>query len=205
MHTRIRKFNTRDTYPEQKLDNDLCQTWWPGATVFVRGQWARISTPRQRRRGDAEAQAEKPCQHQAASVRGRRPAGTHLQMTIYLTSEFASRCTASSSMAEGRLPGLTGIVVGTGTSGMAGGVDGSPGYPTQPRTLKRTSCDIFSVARSSGASCSGCHRIVVAAVRRSPARAGAGVCDAEHHRSPLGPQILRTLARAAADAALALA
>ena len=24
-HTRIRRFNTRDTYPEQHLDNDLCQ------------------------------------------------------------------------------------------------------------------------------------------------------------------------------------
>ena len=24
-HHRIRKFNTKDTYPEQKLDNDLCQ------------------------------------------------------------------------------------------------------------------------------------------------------------------------------------
>ena len=24
-HTRIRPFNTRDTYPEQNLDNDLCQ------------------------------------------------------------------------------------------------------------------------------------------------------------------------------------
>ena len=24
-HTRIRKFNTRETYPEQNLDNDLCQ------------------------------------------------------------------------------------------------------------------------------------------------------------------------------------
>ena len=24
-HTRIRKFNTSDTYPEQNLDNDLCQ------------------------------------------------------------------------------------------------------------------------------------------------------------------------------------
>jgi len=26
VHKRIRRFNTRDTYPEQKLDNDLCQT-----------------------------------------------------------------------------------------------------------------------------------------------------------------------------------
>lgn len=23
-HTRIRKFNTKDTYPNQSLDNDLC-------------------------------------------------------------------------------------------------------------------------------------------------------------------------------------
>ncbi len=38
-HTRIRKFNTRDTYPEQKLDNDLCQAVVArGATVFLRGQ-----------------------------------------------------------------------------------------------------------------------------------------------------------------------
>jgi enamine deaminase RidA (YjgF/YER057c/UK114 family) len=39
MHTRIRKFNTRDTYPEQKLDNDLCQAVVArGRMVFVRGQ-----------------------------------------------------------------------------------------------------------------------------------------------------------------------
>ena len=38
-HTRIRKFNTKDTYPEQKLDNDLCQAVVArGATVFLRGQ-----------------------------------------------------------------------------------------------------------------------------------------------------------------------
>jgi enamine deaminase RidA (YjgF/YER057c/UK114 family) len=37
-HQRIRKFNTRDTYPEQKLDNDLCQVVVAGNIVFVRGQ-----------------------------------------------------------------------------------------------------------------------------------------------------------------------
>lgn len=38
-HTRIRKFNTRDTYPEQKLDNDLCQAVVArGTMVFLRGQ-----------------------------------------------------------------------------------------------------------------------------------------------------------------------
>ena len=36
--TRIRKFNTRDTYPEQKLDNDLCQAVVAGNTVYLRGQ-----------------------------------------------------------------------------------------------------------------------------------------------------------------------
>ena len=38
-HTRIRKFNTRDTYPEQRLDNDLCQAVVArGTMIFLRGQ-----------------------------------------------------------------------------------------------------------------------------------------------------------------------
>ena len=38
-HTRIRPFNTRDTYPEQNLDNDLCQAVIArGTTVYLRGQ-----------------------------------------------------------------------------------------------------------------------------------------------------------------------
>ena len=39
-HNRIRKFNTGDTYPEQNLDNDLCQAvvTQGGKTVWMRGQ-----------------------------------------------------------------------------------------------------------------------------------------------------------------------
>lgn len=39
-HTRIRKFNTKDTYPEQSLDNDLCQAvvTHGGKTIYLRGQ-----------------------------------------------------------------------------------------------------------------------------------------------------------------------
>ena len=39
-HERIRKFNTKDTYPEQNLDNDLCQAVVTrgGRTVWIRGQ-----------------------------------------------------------------------------------------------------------------------------------------------------------------------
>jgi len=40
MHKRIRKFNTKDTYPEQNLNNDLCQAVVTegGKTVWMRGQ-----------------------------------------------------------------------------------------------------------------------------------------------------------------------
>lgn len=39
-HTRIRTFNTSDTYPEQNLDNDLAQAvvTQGGKTVWLRGQ-----------------------------------------------------------------------------------------------------------------------------------------------------------------------
>ena len=39
-HKRIRKFNTKDTYPEQNLDNDLCQAVITegGKTIWLRGQ-----------------------------------------------------------------------------------------------------------------------------------------------------------------------
>jgi len=37
-HTRIRMFNTKETYPNQTLDNDLCQAVRAGNTIYVRGQ-----------------------------------------------------------------------------------------------------------------------------------------------------------------------
>ncbi len=39
-HKRIRPFNTAETYPEQALDNDLCQAVVTrgGSTVWMRGQ-----------------------------------------------------------------------------------------------------------------------------------------------------------------------
>ncbi len=60
-HTRIRPFNTKETYPEQSLDNDLCQAVVAkGATVFVRGQIAQdLDTRESLHIGDAGKQAEK--------------------------------------------------------------------------------------------------------------------------------------------------
>jgi enamine deaminase RidA (YjgF/YER057c/UK114 family) len=59
-HTRIRRFNTADTYPEQKLDNDLCQVVVArGALVFVRGQIGQdLDTSASVAIGDAAGQAE---------------------------------------------------------------------------------------------------------------------------------------------------
>jgi enamine deaminase RidA (YjgF/YER057c/UK114 family) len=58
-HRRIRPFNTRDTYPEQELDNDLCQAVVAGNTVYLRGQIGQnLDTSESVGIGDVEAQAE---------------------------------------------------------------------------------------------------------------------------------------------------
>lgn len=58
-HTRIRPFNTRDTYPDQDLDNDLCQAVLAGDTVFLRGQVGQdLDTAESVGIGDPAAQAE---------------------------------------------------------------------------------------------------------------------------------------------------
>jgi enamine deaminase RidA (YjgF/YER057c/UK114 family) len=88
MHTRLRKFNTRDTYPEQKLDNDLCQVVVArGRTVFVRGQVGQdLTTAANVGIGDPAAQAE---QAMANINQLLEEAGARLEhickITIYLT------------------------------------------------------------------------------------------------------------------------
>jgi enamine deaminase RidA (YjgF/YER057c/UK114 family) len=57
-HLRLRKFNTRDAYPDQKLDNDLCMAVRAGNTVYLRGQTAMDLDGRIVGIGDAAAQAE---------------------------------------------------------------------------------------------------------------------------------------------------
>ncbi|OZI23909.1 enamine deaminase RidA [Bordetella genomosp. 9] len=59
-HTRIRKFNTRETYPEQKIDNDLCQAVVArGTTVYLRGQIGQnLDTSECVSVGDVAGQAE---------------------------------------------------------------------------------------------------------------------------------------------------
>jgi enamine deaminase RidA (YjgF/YER057c/UK114 family) len=59
-HTRIRPFNTKDTYPEQDLDNDLCQAVVANGVVYIRGQVGQdLDTRENVGVGDVEAQADK--------------------------------------------------------------------------------------------------------------------------------------------------
>jgi enamine deaminase RidA (YjgF/YER057c/UK114 family) len=58
-HVRVRPFNTKDTYPDQDIDNDLCQAVVAGRTVYLRGQIGQnLDTSESVGIGDVEAQAE---------------------------------------------------------------------------------------------------------------------------------------------------
>lgn len=86
-HTRIRPFNTRDTYPEQSLDNDLCQAVVAGGVVYLRGQIGQdLDTRENVGVGDVEAQAEKAMSNIDMLL---REAGSSLsdivKVTVYLT------------------------------------------------------------------------------------------------------------------------
>ena len=57
-HVRVRPFNTRDTYPEQRLGNDLSQAVIAGNTIYLRGQVAQdIETRENVAVGDPDGQA----------------------------------------------------------------------------------------------------------------------------------------------------
>lgn len=87
VHTRVRPFNTKNTYPEQALDNDLCQTVVArGTMVFVRGQIGQdLDTSESVAVGDAAGQAERAMANIAMLL---AEAGSKLEhvckITIYL-------------------------------------------------------------------------------------------------------------------------
>jgi enamine deaminase RidA (YjgF/YER057c/UK114 family) len=59
-HRRIRPFNTAETYPEQRLSNDLCQAVVAGNTIYLRGQVAQdLLTRESVAIGDPAGQARK--------------------------------------------------------------------------------------------------------------------------------------------------
>jgi enamine deaminase RidA (YjgF/YER057c/UK114 family) len=87
VHTRIRKFNTRDTYPEQKLDNDLCQAVVAGRSIYLRGQVAQdLDTSASVAVGDPAGQAEQAMRNIETLLHECGGALEHIcKVTVYLT------------------------------------------------------------------------------------------------------------------------
>ena len=86
-HRRIRPFNTKETYPEQNLDNDLCQAVVAGNTIYLRGQIGQdLDTRESVGVGDVAAQAEQAMANIAMLL---DEAGSRLEdivkIVVYLT------------------------------------------------------------------------------------------------------------------------
>jgi enamine deaminase RidA (YjgF/YER057c/UK114 family) len=86
-HEGLRRFNTRDTYPEQRLDNDLCQVVVArGTMMFVRGQVGQdLDTAESVALGDAAGQAEQAMRNIAQLLEEAGSSLEHVcKITIYL-------------------------------------------------------------------------------------------------------------------------
>ena len=57
-HVRLRKYNTKDLYPGQSLDNDLCMVVRAGNRIFLRGQTGMDMDGNMLGIGDPAAQTE---------------------------------------------------------------------------------------------------------------------------------------------------
>jgi enamine deaminase RidA (YjgF/YER057c/UK114 family) len=88
LHQRIRPFNTRETYPEQQLDNDLSQAVVArGTMVFLRGQVSQdLDSGEDLHIGDAKLQTRKTMENIKQLL---EEAGTTLEaicrVEVYLT------------------------------------------------------------------------------------------------------------------------
>jgi enamine deaminase RidA (YjgF/YER057c/UK114 family) len=87
-HTRLRPFNTKATYPEQKLDNDLSQgVVARGAIVFLRGQVSQdLDTRESLHVGDAAAQTAQAIDNIRVLLREAGSELSHIcRCVVYLT------------------------------------------------------------------------------------------------------------------------
>ncbi len=116
IHKRIRPFNTKKTYPEQKLDNDLCQAVVAtGTTVFVRGQIGQnLDTSESVGIGDPAAQTHQAMQNIEMLLKEAGSEMAHVcRLVIYLT-DIRYREAVYRVMGEytkGVYPVQTGLVV----------------------------------------------------------------------------------------------
>ncbi|MEQ9487850.1 MAG: RidA family protein [Alphaproteobacteria bacterium] len=116
IHKRIRPFNTKVTYPEQKLDNDLCQAVVAtGTTVFVRGQIGQnLDTSESVGIGDPAAQTHQAMQNIDMLLKEAGSELAHIcRLVIYLTDIRYREAvyTVMGQYLKGVYPVQTGLVV----------------------------------------------------------------------------------------------
>ncbi|CDN95017.1 RidA family protein [Agrobacterium tumefaciens] len=115
-HTRIRKFNTKETYPEQRLDNDLCQAVVArGTVIFLRGQCPQdLDTAKNIDSHDPVTQTHKVMQNISQLVEESGGKMEHVtKLVVYLT-DVRHREAVYRTMGEyikGVYPVCTGLVV----------------------------------------------------------------------------------------------
>ena len=115
-HKRVRPFNTKQTYPEQSINNDLCQAVVArGSIVFLRGQIGQdLKTSDVVSIGDAGGQAERAMSNIAEIL---AEAGGELEdickVTIYLSDPRYREAVYNvvGKWLKGVFPVSTGIVV----------------------------------------------------------------------------------------------
>jgi enamine deaminase RidA (YjgF/YER057c/UK114 family) len=87
-HQRLRPFNTRDVYPGQTLDNDMCMLVKAGARLFLRGQTGLDLNHHMTAPEDAAAQAEQAMQNVTQLL---EEAGSHLEHVCKVTTYITDR------------------------------------------------------------------------------------------------------------------
>ena len=115
-HTRIRKFNTKDTYPEQNLANDLCQAVVArGAMIFMRGQCPQdLDTAADIGSSDPVEQTHKVMQNMRQLIEEAGGKMEHLVKIVVYITDIRHREAVYRTMGEyikGVHPVSTGLVV----------------------------------------------------------------------------------------------
>lgn len=116
-HHRIRKFNTKETYPEQNLDNDLCQAVVTngGKTVWMRGQCPQnLDDARNIESHDPAEQTHKVMQNIRQLITEAGGDMSHLVKVVVYITDVRHREAVYRTMGEyikGVYPVSTGLVV----------------------------------------------------------------------------------------------
>jgi enamine deaminase RidA (YjgF/YER057c/UK114 family) len=85
-HVRLRKFNTKDMYPDQRLDNDLCMVVRAGGIVFLRGQTGMDLDGKITGIGDPAAQTETAMRNVKLLLEEAGAKLDHIcKITVYIT------------------------------------------------------------------------------------------------------------------------